>query len=418
MNFIVVAFYTKGTPYEEEINNLRTSIKRLGLKSYIKGIDNRGEWVENAGAKPEIILEATMNNPGKNILYVDADAVIHKIPDFSILGDADIGLHYKDGKELLSGTIMLRNNKETHHLLREWIEEQFKHPRTWDQKTLVTVLKRLNVVVKDLPREYCQIFDTMRGPNPVIEHFQASRRFKSAVRKAPERHIVPDVIDNIRVRHLDDGSFLLARCKGSTARKLDNIYVRCPNEFRWFIPTHFTSEGRNWASLKIIFNKQWCHLIGKGPSLDQLDATSFPDSDYPIIAINEAIHKVVSLNLKNPIFGIQQDKRLEASCRPAKGNILISHHAKSFYANFDRKYIYIPEQYIKSAHSLSAEIAVKIALSLGCRKFHLHCFDAMKNRATDYAKCIGHGPGECPERFLDHGPVILRTLEGHEYLLH
>jgi len=184
MNFIVVAFYTENTPYEEEIKNLEESLKGFAFQSTIMSYESRGSWVENAGIKPEFIQTMLNLHQGSDILYVDADAVFRQEPIFFENFDGDIGVHFRNGTELLSGTIYLNNNERTHECVRLWIEKQQAEPTKWDQLSLHSVIKELpDLKVVDLPMEYTFIFDKFKGKcgGPVIEHFQASRKYRRII---------------------------------------------------------------------------------------------------------------------------------------------------------------------------------------------------------------------------------------------
>ena len=125
--------------------------------------------------------------PGNPIVWVDADARIMSNPTLFDHLKADVGIHYRRkskggvyARELLSGTIYLANNKKTRELLDMWIAENKKAPKVWDQRTLDTALKSWNGTVQEIPPTYCQIFDSMKGEggDPVIQPFQASRKFR------------------------------------------------------------------------------------------------------------------------------------------------------------------------------------------------------------------------------------------------
>lgn len=181
----ICAFYTEDTPYEKEIQALRLSCLDNGLELFAKAYKSRGEWVKNAAIKPEFIATCFVLFPRENILYVDADAVIRKKPNFSAF-DGDIGVHYKDGKELLSGTIFLRNNRITRKLINMWYDLQKQNETEWDQRVLQKLLEdhaeEIGVRVVNLPPTYTMIFDSMRHlGEPVIEHMQASRRYKQRI---------------------------------------------------------------------------------------------------------------------------------------------------------------------------------------------------------------------------------------------
>ena len=157
--------------------------------------------------------------------------------------------------------------------------------------------------------------------------------------------------------------------------------------------------------LKVHFHKKPCYIIGKGPSLDSLLPENFTPH-IPIIAINESIHKIESLNLTNKIFVIQQDNPLKNSCRPISATALVNERAKEWFSDYPDTYVFKTEELDLLPVDLSALAAIRIAKMLGSTKGILLCFDACLSKNTEYAKCIGHQPkGKC-SRFLSYCNTI------------
>ena len=86
----------------------------------------------------------------------------------------------------------MANNEKTMKVCKEWEQLNIKesnNSKNLEQWNLGAVIEKLKDTLKlevvNLPPEYTFIFDTMRKiyPNvqPVIEHFQASRRNKNRV---------------------------------------------------------------------------------------------------------------------------------------------------------------------------------------------------------------------------------------------
>jgi hypothetical protein len=190
-NFVIVAYFTKGTPYETHAQKLIQSLNVFRLPYFVKPIEDQGDWDANTQYKPTFILEMLQKFPNRSIVYVDVDAVFFRYPEYFTYLDSqnkdcssfDIAVHILDHSnyarkhqepELLSGTIYFRNTPNTSIIVREWIEECKKDPKLWDQRALATVLKNYSFHI--LPEEYTVIFDYMSSvPNPVIRHYQASR---------------------------------------------------------------------------------------------------------------------------------------------------------------------------------------------------------------------------------------------------
>jgi len=130
--------------------------------------------------KPIIIKDIMKDFENKNdIFYVDVDARFQRFPKlFDYIFSSDIAVAYL-GKELLSGSIFLRNCPEVMKIINTWINEQSNDQL--DQRVLQSVIEtpRDNIVVKKLPSQYCTIYDIMSYvEDPVIVHYQASRKYR------------------------------------------------------------------------------------------------------------------------------------------------------------------------------------------------------------------------------------------------
>lgn len=195
-DLIIVAYYTVNTPYEEEAKKLMASLNRLGLNHDVIGVPNLGNWQANTRFKAKFMEDMLNKHPGKNLLYVDSDAIVHSKPILFENYNCDIAVRWQDFRwrknECLSGTIFMANNERTRELCRRWQNINVKegpNAKTFEQWNLGTVIKEMEaegkITTKNLPPEYTMIFDSMRSmyPNiiPVIEHFQASRKLKNKV---------------------------------------------------------------------------------------------------------------------------------------------------------------------------------------------------------------------------------------------
>lgn len=426
MSFKVVAFYTVDTPYEQESQELKTSLERFKIPHIIKGFPSRNSWVENCAIKPEFILEMLEDNR-EDILYLDADARVFSDLQYFHTVTADIGVHYRQGVELLSGTLFFKNNHKTKHLVHTWVREQKQHKNKWDQKVLASCIAMQDVMdwklqIHKLPVDYCQIFDNKpQAAFPQIVHYQASRKYKHKINIKDAKVIedkptvkaieMPTQIYGMRIRMLADGTFAIPRKNKEVEKYLDNQYHRIPRSLKW-APKAVPSK--DWKELVPVFKNKVCYIIGKGPSLDNLKAETFKDPEDPIFCINETIHIIEKLKLPNPVFAIQQDTNLKTKCKPKQAYIFISQSCKNWYADFDRKYIYSSLSLGITHHRLTAVSATTIAKELGCINFKFCCFDACVNKKTDYAKVIGYSPAEVgdPKRFLQHRNLILSVCRG------
>lgn len=182
---VFVLFYTRNTRYMNEAMDCRSSLKKFKLDYAIYSVPNRGDWTKNTQLKADVLFLAHKDITGP-FVYVDADARIQQPPVlFDTYKDIDFACHYKDGHELLSGTMYFGNTPKSAELVDRWLVYNKKNPTTWDQRTLAMAVKDMpELKTAILPPQYCLIFDSMKKHgNPVIEHFQASRRLKEDVKR-------------------------------------------------------------------------------------------------------------------------------------------------------------------------------------------------------------------------------------------
>ena len=189
MSYIVCAYYTRDTLYEEKARTLVASLNKFKIPYDVRAIENLGDWYKNTGYKPTFLKKMLEKHPDKSVVYVDCDAEFLRYPDlfenWSTLTYIDVGVYVFDrscykksahGFEVLSGTIFLQNNKEVYETVERWEQECKEHPHVWDQRSLEKVL---DGHFNTLPGEYCKIFDRMEDiTDPVIVHYQASRQVR------------------------------------------------------------------------------------------------------------------------------------------------------------------------------------------------------------------------------------------------
>jgi hypothetical protein len=186
MSYIVIGYFTEKTKYEEEIQNLIASLKEFNLPMDIVGIPNQGSFQSNTQFKPYFIKQMLTRHFPKDVLYLDADAIVRQHPAIFDKVDFDVAVMLRDNIELISATMYFANNSKVMELLDRWIRGCHNNPKIWDQQVLQYLLQEkcgdLHLVIRQLPPTYCQIFDTMADAgNPVIEQFQASRRFRKDI---------------------------------------------------------------------------------------------------------------------------------------------------------------------------------------------------------------------------------------------
>ena len=177
MNWKVVSYYTKNTGYEQEVENLITSLKEFGIPYDIEGIESQGSWIANVRYRVNFLLRK-LDEYRQPIVWIDADGVVVQYPKLFDTMNADIALHYFNGQSL-GGTMWFNDNDNAREILRSW-DKRSDAKYKLDQRYLQDVLENPKYNVYRLPPSYTHIFDMMVG-DPVILHNQASRRFKGQV---------------------------------------------------------------------------------------------------------------------------------------------------------------------------------------------------------------------------------------------
>lgn len=194
---VIISFFTEKTPYEVEVQNLRASCEKFGLESSIVGVPSFGSWELNCAYKPFFILERleTLQRP---VLWVDADGVFTQAPTWQSAFDADLSVRYDPSlpqdhpSRVITSTLFARPSAKP--LLKLWVKQcrdlLLDPKRTeefWDQIALRNAIleKPKEISVAPIPLSYAKIFDhpldKIAVAQPVIEHYQASRRYKSLV---------------------------------------------------------------------------------------------------------------------------------------------------------------------------------------------------------------------------------------------
>lgn len=184
---VFASFFTP--EYVEEASGLLASLAAAGIsddEARVDAVESLGRWELNCSRKGPWLAEVFASlADGDRVVWLDADARLDADPRpyfLSIPDAVDLAVHWRVGAELLSGTLYLRNGEGTRLLLDLWGKSCRAAPGAWDQRVLQQVIHRLpNLVVANLPAEFCAIPDLMPGVSPVIRHRQASRRLKLVV---------------------------------------------------------------------------------------------------------------------------------------------------------------------------------------------------------------------------------------------
>lgn len=196
----IVSFYTSDTLYQLEVQNLIASCSRFDLEMVIEGVPSFGSWELNCAYKPFFILKK-LKELKTPLLWVDADAVFTQKPQILDQFDADISVRINTDlpqihpSRIASGTVYVNHTQEGMKLVFEWAKEcrrllvdPSRNDEFWDQIALRNVLEKSTALIKSLPLAYVKIFDhpedNIKVLDPVITHYQASRRLKNLVNLA------------------------------------------------------------------------------------------------------------------------------------------------------------------------------------------------------------------------------------------
>ncbi|MBS0616168.1 MAG: hypothetical protein JSR58_06420 [Verrucomicrobia bacterium] len=194
---LVVSFYTRGTLYQLEVQNLIDSCKKFNIEYDIEGIDSFGTWELNCAYKPYFLF-SKLQKYRRPLLWVDADAIFVQKPQILDVFQGDLSAYMAPEltddhrSKVRSGTVYVNATDKGAGLVRAWAlecQKEMTNPeRTvefWDQMALARIIAREkgSADIRCLPLEYVKIFDhpedARKVLNPVIAHHQASRRSKN-----------------------------------------------------------------------------------------------------------------------------------------------------------------------------------------------------------------------------------------------
>jgi hypothetical protein len=188
---IFISFFTPD--YEKYATRLRQSLDRLELDHDIQPFPDKVSFTAIVKEKPAFILSMLKKHREKYdaVVWVDADAVVHHPPRLLYGITNDLAVHYRDGLELMSGTMFWRTSVCAERALNQWVKALASPgagaPKVCnldcpEQQMLQHMMPHLGISTYYLPSEYCKIFDLVEANDrarkviPIIEHFQASRK--------------------------------------------------------------------------------------------------------------------------------------------------------------------------------------------------------------------------------------------------
>ena len=180
-SFFVCCFYTES--YLDHALSLKQSLDDFGLNYVFKQVEDAGYWEANTRIKPHFILDCLEQFPDKDVLYLDADAMVKKPLSHFNTVTADVEFYKTKGMagmshDYLASTLFFRNTPATIALVKQWIAEQVDGKRTQvDQDSLDVAMEKMagQIEVAPLSPGYIKIFDKDYEGDIYIEQYQASR---------------------------------------------------------------------------------------------------------------------------------------------------------------------------------------------------------------------------------------------------
>lgn len=195
---IVISFYTINTPYQLEVLNLIQSCEMFGIDACIEAKESQGSWELNCALKPAFIRDK-LYELKRPVFWIDADAAFKQKPDFAPFLNFDVGVremsYFADIPyfKLFAGSLFFNYTEKALSFVDEWCQlceqKRKENPLNLlflDQRGLLAVKqKRSDVQIINLPIAYSKVFDfsweEVRQEELVVEHYQASRRFKKLI---------------------------------------------------------------------------------------------------------------------------------------------------------------------------------------------------------------------------------------------
>lgn len=196
---LIVSYYTRDTLYQFDVKGLIESCEKWGLAYHIEPIESFGSWELNCSYKPFFLL-SKLYEFKRPLFWVDVDGVFLKRPkilpeftvDLAVRINSSVALDHPS--RVISNSVFVNNTQEAELLLKLWarlcyqaLSDPDRREEYWDQVGLRDALSSTEhrAQVKNLPHAYAAIHghpvDQLEIPSPVVQHYQASRRYKKLI---------------------------------------------------------------------------------------------------------------------------------------------------------------------------------------------------------------------------------------------
>jgi hypothetical protein len=191
-SYVACAFYTPN--YLPVVLSLKASLDKFGINYFLKCVERKTTWEATTRLKPVFVAECLRRFPDRDILYLDADAVVRQPLDFIATIKSDVGMLFHPNKyagrlvlRISAGTVFVRNTPGGRKFADAWKAQEAKAGvATVDEDMIYQAWPELEgVSITVMPLPYYKVFDSPGG-GAVIEHFQASRS-QTKIRKSIRR---------------------------------------------------------------------------------------------------------------------------------------------------------------------------------------------------------------------------------------
>jgi hypothetical protein len=183
---LFIGFHTPDRNYPQYAQQMKASVESHGFEciveerpSYLSvGLPEPGTWVLNTSIKPFFIRDMRVRYPDRDLIYLDADAVMQHPPSLLLREQGfDFAAPFYEGRmkcwDICSCVLFFRATPAADTLLDIWCQEQKKRIDgmlkghlahrwrwCWDEKTLTDVLPLVpGLVWTHLPWTYAKVSD-------------------------------------------------------------------------------------------------------------------------------------------------------------------------------------------------------------------------------------------------------------------
>lgn len=187
---IIISYYTANSSYVNLVKRLERSCLSFDYQFYSCEHHNNGSWLKNVIVKPSFILRC-LDQFGP-IIWIDADAVIRQ--RLSLLENEWTNFDFacfKESKTNFNSSVTFwKDTTAARRLLIEWLDRSNSDPEGWPathrfspQHHLADAWQTVHeqghpISTLWLPQGYFRRFDDPEEIEPIVEHYQASRKMR------------------------------------------------------------------------------------------------------------------------------------------------------------------------------------------------------------------------------------------------